>query len=226
MINAMTKNNSPSESVTQVSSDVPSEGDDFQYHSSEQKKSPHLSHRGLTIMLSFMCLVPVVTIAVLLQILPPVFEGELEAKVTAQNLPGADFYGVEYYKRPPIEGGEIIIQNNSDVDWTHLNIQVNGNYQVYDTEPIPARGEKQYELSRFLNRTGARFSLQYNELERVRIYARRPTKDRATYYQSFETQSPNPPKYFPVALLLGVFALLLVVAGRIFVKLGVRNATA
>ena len=64
-------------------------------------------------MLSFMCLVPVVTIAVLLQILPPVFEGELEAKVTAQNLPGADFYGVEYYKRPPIEGGEIIIQNNS-----------------------------------------------------------------------------------------------------------------
>ena len=56
---------------------MPLESDDFQYHSSEQKKSPHLSHRGLTIMLSFMCLVPVMTILVLWNYLPPVFEGQL-----------------------------------------------------------------------------------------------------------------------------------------------------
>ena len=125
-----------------------------------------------------------------------------------------------------MEGGEITIYNHSDVDWTHLNIQVNGNYQVYDTETIPAQGEKVYELSRFLNRTGARFSLQFNELERVRIYARRPTKDRATYYQNFETQNPIPERYVPVALLLGIFAVLLLVAAFIFVKLGAASATA
>lgn len=220
MMNAMTKNSSASEDLAQVSSDVPSESGDFQYHSSEQKKSPQLSHRGLTIMLSFMCLVPVVTILVLWNYLPPVFEGQLKASVTADNLPGADFYSIDYYNRPPVEGGEITIYNNSDVDWTHLNIQVNGNYQVYDVEPIPAQGEKVFELSRFLNRTGARFSLQFNELERVRIYARRPTKDRATYYQSFETQNPIPERYVPVALLLGIFGVLLLIAAFIFVKLG------
>ncbi|MGB1928399.1 MAG: hypothetical protein ACPHO8_03785, partial [Mariniblastus sp.] len=87
-------------------------------------------------------------------------------------------------------------------------------------EPIPAQGKKVFELSRFLNRTGARFSLQFNELERVRIYARRPTKDRATYYQAFETQNPIPERYVPVALLLGVFGVLLLIAAFIFVKLG------
>lgn len=220
MMNAMTKNSSKSENLTEVPTDVPSEIDDFQYHSSEQKKSPQLSHRGLTIMLSFMCLVPVVTILVLWNYLPPVFEGQLNASVTAQNLPGADFYSIDYYDRPPVEGGEITIFNHSDVDWTHLNIQVNGNYQVYDVEPIPAQGKKVFELSRFLNRTGARFSLQFNELERVRIYARRPTKDRATYYQAFETQNPIPERYVPVALLLGVFGVLLLIAAFIFVKLG------
>ncbi len=226
MTDAMTKNSSTSDDLTQDSSDVPLESDDFQYHSSEQKKSPHLSHRGLTIMLSFMCLVPVMTILVLWNYLPPVFEGQLKASVTAQDLPGADFYSIDYYNRPPVEGGEITIYNHSDVDWTHLNIQVNGNYQVYDTETIPAQGEKVYELSRFLNRTGARFSLQFNELERVRIYARRPTKDRATYYQNFETQNPIPERYVPVALLLGIFAVLLLVAAFIFVKLGAASATA
>lgn len=226
MTNAMTKNSSASKNLTQASPNVSSESSDFQFHSSEQQKSPQLSHRGLTIMLSIMCLVPVVTILVLWNYLPPVFEGQLEASVTAQNLPGADFYGVEYYKRPPVEGGEIIVYNQSDVDWTHLNIQVNGNYQVYDKETIPAHGEKVYELSRFLNRTGARFSLQFNELERVRIYARRPTKDRATYYQSFETENPVSKRYFPVTLLLVVFAALLLVAARIFVKLGAAGSAA
>jgi hypothetical protein len=96
MMNAMTKNSSASENLAQVSSDVPSESGDFQYHSSEQKKSPQLSHRGLTIMLSFMCLVPVVTILVLWNYLPPVFEGQLKASVTADNLPGADFYSIDY----------------------------------------------------------------------------------------------------------------------------------
>jgi hypothetical protein len=163
------------------------QGSDFSFESSEQKKSPQLSQRSLTIMLLGMCTIPVITIFVLWQFLPPVFEGKLEANVYAEGLPGEEFYQVEYYERPEFKGGFIVLENKSDQDWTHLNIQINGHYQIYDKDPIPAHGERRYELSRFLNRSGARFSLQYNELERVRVYARRPTKDRATYYQEFET---------------------------------------
>ena len=199
----------------------------YVFKSSEQQKSPRLSHRSLTLMLTFMCLIPVATIAALWQYLPPVFEGELEASVTAESLPDGEFYAVEYYNRPPVEEeGILVVQNNSEQDWTHLNILVNGNYQIYDTDPIPAHESKRYKLSRFVNRTGARFSLQYNELSRVRIYARRPTKDRATFYHEFPTHFPVPNSYWPSAILLGVFAVLLVIAAVVFAKLGKASATA
>ena len=154
--------------------------------STEIAKSPWLSHRGLTSILVFMCLVPVVTIIALFQFLPPVFEGQLEASVSAEGLPSAEFYSVEYYQRPPFTGGDLIVKNDGDQDWTHLNIQVNRHYQVYDTDPIPAGTSKRFQLDRFISRTGARFSLRYNELKSVRIYARRPTKDRATFYFEFK----------------------------------------
>ncbi len=150
-------------------------------------KSPRLSHRGLTATLIFMCLVPVATILAMWQFLPPVFEGKLEAEVSTEGLPSAEFYAVDYYERPEFEGGVLLIHNASDQDWTHLNIQVNTHYQIYDIEPIPAHTTIRFDLDRFLSRTGARFSLQYNELRSVRIYARRPTKDRATFYHEFET---------------------------------------
>ena len=170
-------------------------------------------------MLAVMCLIPVATIAVLWQYLPPVYEGQLNAHVYTEGLPGKAFYSVDYYKRPEFEGGFLIVQNQSDQDWTHLNIQVNGNYQIYDTEPIEAHKEKRYQLGRFLNRTGARFSLQYNELNRVRIYARRPTKDRATLYHEFPTHFPAQPNYWTPVILIGVFLVLLLLAARTFVKL-------
>ena len=138
-----------------------------------------------------MCLVPVATILAMWQFLPPVFEGTLEAEVSAEGLPTAEFYSVDYYKRPPFEGGVLLIHNASDQDWTHLNIQVNTHYQIYDIEPIPARTTVRFNLDRFLSRTGARFSLQYNELRTVRIYARRPTKDRATYFHEFDTHQDS-----------------------------------
>lgn len=155
------------------------------YSSAAQKQSPHLSHRSLTYMLLVMCLVPVLTITALWQYLPAVYEGKLEANAYAEGLPGPVFYEEEFYARPPFEGGVLVVENLSDQDWTLLNIRVNGRYQVYDREPIPAHGERRYELNRFVNRSGARFSLRYNELKRVRVYARRPTKDRATYYREF-----------------------------------------
>ena len=151
------------------------------------QNAPRLGHRGLTIVLVFMCLVPVVTILALWQALPPVYEGKLEAAVAAEELPPAEYYLVDYRERLPVEGGLLVVTNLSDQDWTHLNIQVNGYYQIYDVEPIPAGETAKFQLDRFLTRTGARFSLQYNQLKSVRIYARRPTRDRATFYHEFET---------------------------------------
>ena len=71
-------------------------------------------------MLAVMCLIPVATIAVLWQYLPPVYEGQLNAHVYTEGLPGKAFYSVDYYKRPEFEGGFLIVQNQSDQDWTCL----------------------------------------------------------------------------------------------------------
>lgn len=150
-----------------------------------QKGSPNLSHMRLTIMLVLMCLTPVITITILWTLLPPVYEGQLEASVYTEGLPKDEYYEAKFDERPPFEGGFLIVQNNSDVDWTNLNIQINTNYQIYDIEPIPAGDEKRYQLEKFITRSGARFSLQYNPLKSVRVYARRPTADRATFYHEF-----------------------------------------
>ena len=182
----------------------------------EEKAAPLLSHRGLTIMLSLMCLIPMITIGVLWRYLPNVYEGKLVADVVTEGLPSFDFYKTVYYERPPFEGGAIIVKNTSDIDWTNLNLQVNGNYQIYDNEPIPAGGEKRFLLDKFLNRTGARFSLQYNELNRVRIYARQPEGDRATFVKHFETLEATQTNWIPVVILLGSFAIMLFIAARIF----------
>jgi hypothetical protein len=221
MTDTMTKDHPATENEP-----IGSDTDSFLFESSEQKKAPRLSHRSLTVTLTFMCLIPLVTIAVLWNYLPPVYEGKLEANVSAEGLPDAEFYAIEYYNRPPVEGGVLVVQNESDQDWTQLNILVNGNYQIYDTDPILAHDEKRYELNRFLNRTGARFSLQYNELNRIRIYARRPTKDRATFYHEFPTHFPVPSSYWPSVVLLGVFAILMLIAARWFSKLGAASADA
>lgn len=156
-------------------------------NSSQQQSAPRLSHRGLTWTLALMTLIPATVIAVLWQYMPPVFEGQLEAEITAEGLPPADYYQVRYDLRPPHSGGELVVRNLSDVDWTHLNMQVNRHYQIYDIAPIPAGETRRFRLNSFISRTGARFSLQYNQLFMARIYARRPTRDRATFVQKFDT---------------------------------------
>ena len=153
--------------------------------SSHEQNSPRLSHGRLTVVLVFMCVIPLITIFTLFQVLPPVEEGTLEASASAEGLPAAEFYDMAYDKRPPFAGGVLLINNESKQDWTHLNISVNRDYQIYDIKPIPAGGSARFQLDRFVSRTGARFSLRYNPLKSVRIYARRPTKDRATFYYEF-----------------------------------------
>lgn len=185
----------------------------------EEQAAPKLTHKSLTLLLSLMCLVPVTTILVLWQYLPDVHEGQLKAEVHAQGLPPKEYYSTEYYKRLPVSDGTLVLKNNSDVDWTHLNVQINGNYQIYDKDTIPAHGQREYILGKFLNRTGARFQLQFNELDRVRVYARRPTKDRATFEHQFETFAHVQTNWWPVGILLGTFTLLLSIAAVTFSKL-------
>ena len=154
--------------------------------SSAQKASPRLSQRMLTLTLVVMMAIPVVTIFGLWSFMPPVFEGELEATVTTLGLPNPDYYLVPLEDRPPFNGGSIVVHNNSDVDWTHLKMQVNYSYSAFDIEPIEAGTEKEFLLSKFITRAGASFNIGYVPLKNVRIYARRPGGDRATFGKDFE----------------------------------------
>ena len=143
----------------------------------EEQAAPKLNHQWLTLLLMLMCLIPVTTILALWRYLPDVHEGQLQAEVHAEGLPPKEYYATEYYKRLPVSDGVLVLKNKSDVDWTHLNVQVNGNYQIYDRDTIPAHGQREYDLGRFLNRTGARFQLQYNELNRCRLYTSPSPRD-------------------------------------------------
>lgn len=149
-----------------------------------------MSPYGLKITLAVMCFVPVVIILALFSYMPAVHEGQLECRITASGLPSQAFYETRYDLRPEFGGGKLVIENLSDQDWTHLNIQVNHHYQIHDSKPIAAHSKRVFDLERFLNRTGARFKVRYNELNYARVYARRPTRDRATYACKFEKGKP------------------------------------
>lgn len=155
--------------------------------SSQQKAAPEIKRGTFFIILVFLCVLPVSVIALISQFLPPAQEGALLAKVTPVGIPAPSYYEIDYREREPFEGGELLVQNISDQEWTHLNITINKAYQIIDIVPIKPGESKAFELNRFVSRSGARFSLQYNELRSVLIYARRPTKDRATFYQEFDT---------------------------------------
>ena len=168
----------------------PSGGMPHEMQSTAAHDIPRMTPFGLKITLAFMCLVPVIVILALFAYMPPVYEGELECKITATDLPSQVFYEQRYDLRPEFGGGKLVIENLSDQDWTHLNIQVNHHYQIHDSKPIPAHTSREFSLERFLNRTGARFKVRYNELNYARVYARRPTRDRATYACNFVAGKP------------------------------------
>lgn len=152
-----------------------------------QKNSPQLGGRSFIVILILLCSLPVGAVATIWQFLPPVEEGKLAASVEAIELPPVDYYKIDYRKRNPHIGGKLLISNNGDQEWTHLNISINTFYQIYDIVPIAPGETASFDLDRFISRTGARFSLQYNELKSVRVYARKPTKNRATFSYEFDT---------------------------------------
>lgn len=153
--------------------------------SSLRRMSPRLTTRGLSHLLALMCLVPVVTIVGLWLYLSLVYEGKLECRVTPMGLPSADIYRLPYRQREAVPGSSILVLNDSDDTWTHINIVINTYYQIYDIDPLYAGQQREYLLDRFVSRTGARFETRYNPLKSVRVYARRPAGDRATYFAEF-----------------------------------------
>ena len=166
--------------------------------SSALKNAFELTPNGLTVLLMIMCFVPVVTIFVLWRILPPVLEGKLQAAVSAEGIPSDEYYETEARDefRPPVPPGRLLVQNLTDEDWEMPNIILNTYYQIYDTEPIKAREVRAFDLDHFITRTGARFQVRYNTLKTVRIFAKLPSRERASFNYSFtESGFPDP---FPV----------------------------
>ncbi len=148
--------------------------------STTQRGSPGMSHRTLSILLCLMAMVPPLTIGILWSLLPPLAEGQLNCEITAIGLPDPAIYQVKIADRPAVSDGSLVVNNTSDQPWTHINIWVNGYYQIYDLDPLPAGGTRVYELDRFVTRFGASYNLRYNQLDRALVYARMPKGNRAT----------------------------------------------
>ena len=164
--------------------------------SSALKHAFELTPTGLTLLLMIMCFVPVVTIFVLWRILPPVLEDQLQAAVSAEEIPGPSFYETRDDLRRAVPPGKLLVQNLTDEDWEMPNIILNTYYQIYDTEPIKAGQVRAFDLDHFITRTGARFQVRYNPLKTVRIFAKLPSKERASFNYSFvDSGFPDP---FPV----------------------------
>lgn len=150
--------------------------------SSVLQQAPRMSARTLTILLTCMCCVPAITIFTLWKIMPPVKEGKLEVTVTRVEVPDIDYYLQPIEDRADVSESRITIVNDSDNDWSHIVIRVNGHYNVQDEGPIQAGGERSYLLNRFISRTGARFDLRQIPLRHVRVFAKQLGKgNRASF---------------------------------------------
>lgn len=150
-----------------------------------QRSAPRMSHHTLTVLLGLMTLVPAITIAILWRILPPVAEGRLEASAWGVQLPDPAIYARPLRDRPPVTGGKLVIRNDSGEPWTHINIWVNGFYQLYDLDALQPGEERAYPLDRFVTRFGASCDLRYNPLKSTLLYARMPRGNRATKFMEF-----------------------------------------
>lgn len=150
--------------------------------SSVLQQAPRMSSRTLTALLALMCLVPAITIITLWKIMPPVKEGQLEITITRVEVPDIDYYLQPIEDRSDVSESRITIVNESDNDWAHIVLRVNGHYNVNDEGPIPAGGERSYLLNRFISRTGARFDLRQLPLRHVRVFAKQLGKgNRASF---------------------------------------------
>ncbi len=175
-----------SDAASHVNMSLP-ENSEAPAKSSFQKASPILGRNQFLFVMALLMILPVGTVALIGLFLPPVQEGTLEAKVQPVGLPDPEFYQIKYSARPEFEGGFLLVTNTGEEEWTNFEITLNTFYQIYDYKPIKPGETVSFNLNRFISKMGAKFSLRYNEVRYVRIYARLPSKKRATYYQKFDT---------------------------------------
>ena len=154
--------------------------------SSAVRSAPRLSQKKLTCTLCFMALTPVVTIIWLQAVLPPVKPGVLKAEVTLRNVPPRSFFEQDPSERPSLPRPSVVIKNVGDVDWTHINIRLNRDYQIYEHgAPFPPGSQRSYLLDQFISRTGTKLDVARIQLTDIEIYARLPNRSRATFDQDF-----------------------------------------
>lgn len=140
--------------------------------STAMRNSPRLTTNGLTVMLTAMCLVPVITIFALWQILPPPEEDKLEVEVTKVGVPDMDYYFQDIEDRKDVQDAYIVVKNKSETEWRHIFIKVNKHYDVHDHDPLKAGEERIYLLNKFVGRTSARYDLRQLPLHHIRIFAK------------------------------------------------------
>lgn len=144
--------------------------------------APVLSRKWLITLLAVMCCVPVITIAVLWQILPPVYEHELPAAVRFEGIPSAAYYEIDVKDRDPVQKAILVLKNEGDEEWTNMIIRINRTYMAYEKDKPLAPGEEQvFDLNRFQTRRAVFFDLKYHRINNIQVYARLPSGARATY---------------------------------------------
>ncbi len=158
--------------------------------SSYRYVAPKLSSRGLSILLSAMCLIPVITIALLWWTLPPVKLNSLQADVQIKNAAPGSYYKLPFDQRIWLPETQVVVTNTGSVPWTNWYVRVNHDYSVFENGSEFLPGETRgYLLNRFSSRTGAFFDMRYRPVTDVMIYARLPDHSRATFFQRFDDEN-------------------------------------
>ena len=150
------------------------------------RAAPRLSKERLSLLLILMAITPVLTIIWLQAVLPPVKPGKLPAEASLYNVPPPSYFEQKVSERPTLPPASVIVKNVGDEEWTHINIRINRNYQIYEYgAPLLPGSERNYRLDRFVSRTGATLDVSRVRINDIEIYARLPNRSRATFEQDF-----------------------------------------
>lgn len=139
-------------------------------------------------MLIAMFVIPIATVLTLWYYLPPVSMHTLDAVVTLKGMERAE----EYDRRetiPSVPEPRVVVKNNGKDEWTQLIVEVNKRYKVYRTDEVVPAGESiEFGLDYFMTREGLFFPPGQIDVKHVRVYARLPSKSRATFETDFDAE--------------------------------------
>lgn len=147
-----------------------------------------LSRKSFVAMLVAMFIVPIATVLTLWFYLPPVSMYTLDATVTLVGMERAK----EFDRReaiPAVPEPRVVVKNIGQDEWTQLIVEVNKRYKVYRTDEVVPAGETiEFGLDYFMTREGLFFPPGQIDVKHVRVYARLPSRSRATYEADFDAE--------------------------------------